>query len=827
LGGGRLLLGASALAIAFVYLVAPAGIGPASALAGRTPGSAAPAVTVTPNTLLANNQVVTVGWSAFTPTGLQVNPLTQYRNDDVAILECTANPPGGIWYFFRDCYTQGENVGGNIVSPSAGIQNSEIPLAGSSDASGTGSYPFQVQQGTLQTQNVQFPCGSLYTPPSCNNPYNIQCDISNACVLKVIDLPNGAPPIPNELWQGPPSPTQVAACTSSRVNCTYSQLIDGAPSVPLSFGPIPSCPAVTAGNLAIEGAASSSYALESWAADLCTGQSPLTISYADISEAVAKSDFLSGNTTVAVAAISPTAQELAAAGKPPSYVAAPLEAGGVSIVFNMVDPLTGLPIGCSANVPVASCATPVRLTPRLVAMLVTNSATLNSQEPVGHYSATAPPGSTNRFIEPLTDDPEFRALNPGFHAPAICSVSGKKTTCTEYVEEPVLRAERTDDTFVLTSWMANDFDAQRFLAGADPCGAQLNLDWKGASYPAEMFQQLAQTMTGTTPDSDSYYPVTGTPAVLQSLLYGIPVGGPPPAPGSPKNWLPAPADNYAFFGVMDSVSAHRSGLPSAQLIAANPKTSELTQFVTVGAGSCTPIANLKPAGFIADDNASLAEGYHAMTANADGTLAAPVTTTDTAAYPLAKIDYALVPTSGISLATANLVAALLRFSSGPGQTSQYLPPGYPPLPASLATEANDAATKVVQAATAPAAAPPPAATHPAGSPPAAPAVAHPVPVTQPGPLPTTGSVSARLTVSSLPSVAQVAQVATPPAPASVAHRPPAPARLFQNAVDASAAALRSGGWLLPLLAGGTLLFVTVGVVARRRELRAARTRKGD
>ena len=234
-----------------------------------------------------------------------------------------------------------------------------------------------------------------------------------------------------------------------------------------------------------------------------------------------------------------------------TYKEAPLDAGGVSIVFNMVNPLTGLPIGCSANQPAATCATPIRLTPRLAAMLITNSATVNAEEPFGHFVS----GSTKRFIEPLTEDPEFEALNPGFQPPAICAVKKKKNVCTDYVEEPVLRAEQTDDTFILTQWIADDYDARRFLAGQDPCGAQLNQDWDSVAYPATEFMELAESSSGTTPDSDSYYPETGTQNVLQSLLYGIPVGGPPPSPGSPKSWLPAPTDNYAFFGVVDWVSA--------------------------------------------------------------------------------------------------------------------------------------------------------------------------------------------------------------------------------------------------------------------------------
>ena len=651
--------------------------------AAAEPTTTGPAASVSPNALLQNLQVVTVSWSGFPASANKPNIFTGYDDDDVALIECTADPPGGQWYYFRDCYTSGENLGGDIVAPSPGIQDTGIPLEGATAPDGSGSYPFQVQEGTLQTQEVDFPCGTTYSSPDCNSPYSIQCDDTHPCVIKVVTLPNGAPPIPNELWQGPPTPTQVNLCASNALNCTFSQLLDAAPSVALAFGSIPDCPTVTSGNLNVEGAASSSYALESWAAALCSVSHPVTISYADVGEDQAKNDLLAGNTNVAVASLAPTTDQTANA-VVSTYKEAPLDSGGVSIVFNMVDPLTGLPIGCSANQPATTCATPIRLTPRLAAMLITNSATINAQEPFGHLVS----GSSKRFIEPLTEDPEFEALNPGFQPPAICVVKKKKNVCTDYVEEPVLRAEQTDDTFILTQWIADDYDARRFLAGQDPCGAQLNEDWDSVAYPSAEFRELAESSSGTTPDSDSYYPETGTQNVLQSLLYGIPVGGPPPSPGSPKSWLPAPTDNYAFFGVVDSVSAHRSGLPSAQLIAASPDSSQLQRFVTEnGAGSCTPDTNPSATGFVADNAAGLDEAYRIMKPDDHGFLLPPVTSTDPDAYPLAKIDYALIPSTGLSTTTEALVASLLRFSAGAGQSQQYLPPGYSPLPTNLDAQA--------------------------------------------------------------------------------------------------------------------------------------------
>ena len=313
--------------------------------------------------------------------------------------------------------------------------------------------------------------------------------------------------------------------------CSYTQLLDAAPEIPLNFGPVPNCPSVTANNLAIEGATSASYALESWAAALCTGSSPITVSYSDVADDAAKTALLAGNTTVGVASLPPTSAQIQAAADPPSYLAAPLVASGVSIVFNMVDPLTGLPIGCSPNQPVAQCATPIRLTPRLAAMLITNSATVNAEQPFGHYGTSG----TNRFIEPLTDDPEFRALNPGFQPPGICVPHGKKTVCADNVEEPVLRMEQLDDTYTLTQWIADDYDAQQFLAGNDPCGAQLNRDWKGVTYPSNQFQELAQTSSGTTPTRTAITRCRGSPPSCRPCCMGYRSVGPRRVPAHPRH----------------------------------------------------------------------------------------------------------------------------------------------------------------------------------------------------------------------------------------------------------------------------------------------------
>ena len=66
---------------------------------------------------------------------------------------------------------------------------------------------------------------------------------------------------------------------------------------------------------------------------------------------MAKTDFLAGNTNIAVAAAAPTAADLAASPSAPTFVAAPLDAGGVSIAFTMSDANTGIPIKNAAKGP--------------------------------------------------------------------------------------------------------------------------------------------------------------------------------------------------------------------------------------------------------------------------------------------------------------------------------------------------------------------------------------------------------------------------------------------------------------------------------------------
>lgn len=763
---------------------------------GGARASASPSATASPDSNLQNLQVINVAWAGFHPTGVTPN-YQGYYLDMVGIIECTANPPGGHYFYYRDCMvnpTPG-NTRGGVTGGDGNIVGFDVnTIYGVTAPDGTGSYPFQVQSGTLH--NNAYICNPANLS-QCDSPSNIQCDSANPCVAKVIDYPN---------YQ--PSPTTTWATITPG---DYTSVLDSAPSVPLNFGAPPSCPANTAGNVSLEGESSASYALEQWAAAVCQGSSPLTVNYAQVGEAVAKQDFLGSNSNVAVVGTPPTAAQIAGATAPPSYTAAPLVAGGVSIAFTMKDAVTDLPV------------TNLRLTPRLLAMLITNSGTADNFYTLDHPQAFAAAGT--QFIQPLTADPEFVALNPPcqsrnpdvpagcFTPPAFVSGTGHQTTYTFYVEEPMLRAEHNDDTQILTQWIASDYDAQQYLQGKDPCSAHLNAYFQGVTYPTDVFQDLEQG--GQSKDyADFYFPVQGTPTVVSHLLYVKPVGF---FPGNPPNPIVGlPPRNSAYFAVMDTVTARRSAFNQASIIAANPTQSELANLVSEAGGTCTPKSLSSYPGFVAPDDTGLAAGYQAMTTEqpTTGIYPSPVATTDPTAYPLAKIDYGLVPTSGQTSATAAAIASLLQFVAGPGQSAANLPTGYPALPANLASETTAAAAAVLKGVPT---TPPPTTTPPTTAPPShpktpsttVPATVLPLIITTP--LPTNSILTTPTTVPR--AIARVTSPAIPPT--TVPPEEQRVALAAEGTVSVAAASLVGGTWLLPVvLALGLCSALAGGYLAR-------------
>jgi len=600
-------------------------------------GAASPQVSLSPGGQLGNEQTVTVSWSGLNPTVPDTKSFYFPYRDQVGVYECLLSPPAGVYYYTQDCYTQAppndpqSPSDGNIVDPMLDVDG----LWGVTGSDGQGQIGFQVQEGTLHTNK-------LFGDP----PFNIQCDQTHPCVIKVVDFgkyfdKNGdVPNLPGlPLTKG-----------------DWSELVDAAPSVPISFAPTPNCPspAATTPQLHVEGAGSSSYALESWDARLCTATSPLAVDYTTTGEVVARSDFESGSTDVALAALPPPSGPNGG-----SYASAPVDVSGAAIAFRIADQVTG------------TIVTTVRLTPRLVAMLVTDSATFGNS-----YTDSA------QIYPPLTQDPEFQALNPGVNFPGGFNALG--------VVEPLLEGSGSDDTQIITQWIADDADARAFLAGDDPCGAKLNPNWAGVRYPTPIFRDLEQS-TSSPAWSGYYNPITNLQQEVTDLFYGKPAGfNPVDTSGSAAPMPPVVDTQDAMFAELDYTSTARAAEPPASLSAASP-TSTIGDYVTeTSPGHCVPQTLTSFPAFTTPDPQSLTLAVGAMKRNADGTLEPPVATRVEGAYPLSKVDYAFIPTSNLTETKAHALAQFVRYVGGPGQSPGALPFGYSPLPSSL-TAQDDAA----------------------------------------------------------------------------------------------------------------------------------------
>jgi hypothetical protein len=743
-----------------------AGTGGAAAIP-EVPRAAAQAhASITPSSNIGNEETVTVSWSGFTPTTPDPNSLSVRLKDLVGIYECVANPPGKKYFYTRDCYTQlppddptypGD---GNKVDPVL----DDYGLYGVTGPDGNGQTGFQVQTGTLHT-------GEPFNNATPIKAFNIQCDQSHPCVLKVVDFGSYFDTWTRDGVNFPGHPLTPG---------DWTELADAAPSVPLSFGNATSCPppAPTTPQIDVEGAGSASYAINTWNGQLCTSRTPLNLNYTTTGEYTAASDFQSGATEVALASLAPSSGP-----KGGSYVAAPLDVSGVDIAFRIDDAVTGTPV------------TTVRLTPRLVAMLVTDSGTFGDV-----YADSA-------SIYPLTLDPEFQALNPGVHFPGAFGGYG--------VIEPILEGAATDDTEILTQWIADDADARAFLRGADPCGAKLNANWAGVSYPTPIFRDLEQNPSF--PAWSGYYnPITNLLQAVNDLFYGKPAGfNPVDSTGSAASMPPVVAVEDAMYAELDNTSTVRAAEPAASLSSAS-KDSTIGQYVTVTSpGHCTPKSLTSFSGFTAPTTANLATALGTMTRNRDLTMQPPVTTTVPGAYPLTKVDYAFLPSSNLTEAKAKALAQFVDYVAGPGQSGSVLPYGYTPLPAFLVNQDTTAAAAVLKSVPSTpkpgggTGGPLPGSTS-FGSTPAGSTSFGSTPSTSTSTTATSSASGGSASAATTKPVGQTAQSA--PSTGAVASAATAvDARQAEGPVTVGAME-RNGWWLLPLIAGLVLVMGLGGYV---------------
>ena len=373
-------------------------------------------------------------------------------------------------------------------------------------------------------------------------------------------------------------------------------------------------------------------------------------------------------------------------------VNAPVAFTGFAVSY-VIDDAQGVPV------------TNLRLTPRLIAKLLTMSYP-GSSIVQGEYAALRD-NPTDMSL-----DPEFQALNPGI----------KKGVANGYSASTIFSLSSDSDVIsALTTYVNADKEARAWLDGTvDPWGMTVNPNYKALSLPVQTWPQL-----------DTFQPLkfytSGSDACLQNN----------PVPFLPLIAAPTSRMSGISFAMQFSVA-------TSQVNCVVPTPGSTIGLKMVGGGAQSPgfrfvlgLTSLGDAARFSLDNAALQTGVAPGTAakfttdsgrtfvtpdeaglNAAASLLTPNASTNSwdlpvasilnddgakAAYPGAMLVTAAVPTTGLPPAAAKAFAAVLEFAATTGQiagtTNGTLPAGYLPITAAngmgnLATYASVAATAV-------------------------------------------------------------------------------------------------------------------------------------
>ena len=438
--------------------------------------------------------------------------------------------------------------------------------------------------------------------------------------------------------------------------------------VPLSFAP-PSnvCAVINSGSsVSVYGSELLAGATEQWAPHFCLDPTLFTFKHVISAEPEARSLLQSGGIEAAFSSGLPDG------GFSTPTVNAPAALTGFAVTFS-IDDASGNPV------------TSLNLDARLLAKLLTESYPAILQVRAEY------PALAHNPLD-ITDDPEFRALNPGVGVRDNQAISAS-TLLSIGTDSDVVEA--------LTSYINADPEARAWLDGTpDPWGMTVNPHYKGISLPSTSWPLLdtfEPAFTATTNQClyDSpvpFLPLVAAPqasladdaldmqfslaqstTVCNQVADGVTAGEKLVALGRQQ-------PGYRFMlGVTTLADAELHGLSTAAL--ETQSTVAATQAVTSAAGRT----------FVAPSPTSLAAAAATLQPDAaSDTWPVPYASwrTDPAgagAYPGTMLVYAQVPTQGLSPSDAADYATLLRFIAGPGQTPGtglgQLPAGYLPLTA--------------------------------------------------------------------------------------------------------------------------------------------------
>jgi hypothetical protein len=530
--------------------------------------------------------------------------------------------------------------------------------------------------------------------------------------------PNSLATQPEGLSPANPASLTPANTTGTDFGCWTADRI----VIPLSFAPTASdCPN-NAPEFFAQGSPMMQTQMLQWQAGWCTGSSPVTLTYTSNSEALARSAFLAGNqgsaaggasTDMALVTLPVTATEQQASQRQFTY--APLANSGTGIAFLVDDGKTGTQINRMV------------LDPRLLAKLITQSYTLDYGCTAAAHttpSLTCDPAvwGTGKNAFSLFDDPEFLSLNRqcepyGQAASYNCANPSDGTdqatddfpantdtaaSMADGVFLPTVLLTNSDMTYDMTGWMAANSDAAGFLNGqADPSGMKVNSNYLHVSYPQQQFQLLDQGYTATVNCKPECQPgeqdvtMQATWQFVQLLdTISLDLLTNQPTAESPLDSCSATSEACTSPTEMNTTSSLYPELPGNLTLLSELDLGDI-------AGYEFPVASLVNAAgkAVAPTQASIEAAVSDMKTNPDGiTQYYDNSSTDPAAYPMAMVDYAMVPTCGLSHSEASDIADFLTKAATTGQTQGEAPgelaPGYYPLNAKQKAQTLKAASEV-------------------------------------------------------------------------------------------------------------------------------------
>ncbi|MEU9245044.1 hypothetical protein [Streptomyces sp. NPDC048385] len=651
------------------------------------------------------SQAVTVSWTGGTPTRFAG---TQFNTDFVQIMQCWGDDDGTVpsnpgpartqCQYGASPTTDRGSWPGNAYDDTRQVFYSADPTNygqdnryGAANPNAPGEVPFKSVDGTTVTTNTQ---NNQFFNYNTSNEIDFARTSANGTGQEYFEVQtaNEAPHLgcgepvttggvakPRSCWlvivpqghldlDGKPYADKSQVNAGSPVSSTnWANRI----AVKLDFNSVGTNCALGADERPTTGSELVADAMTSWQARLCS--SGKVYSYTELGEPDTRSRLSNDGSSGLAFTTRALGADVSSAAPSDTTTYAPVALSGAVIAFTIERrPKADAPE--SINKLTGTKVQSIRLTPRLVAKLLTESYRSSPWGAVISGTAAKGYGWARNNPAGLASDPEFIALNPEF---AYFSVSETPSTDTDLMTS----LGHTDTARALWQWINSDKDARQFLAGVpDDDGMRVNpyystnadLNPTGLAFDPSNLDEypksdpwctippgsgatLKQCMTDFHPYVEDMH--AGALHARRADTLWKSSWDSLASPPAFKSTGPQTVGSRFVITITDAASAARYGLQTASL------RNAAGTFVAPTAASLTAAANSAAGKNVAEITPSGATAKNA--------------------YPLAQLVYAAVRPAKIKSAARQDYAALLQYAAGTGQVSGAdpgrLPAGYAPL----------------------------------------------------------------------------------------------------------------------------------------------------